>query len=112
MNSDIRITFEEFQKLDIRVGTIKNVMIPEGSEKLYRLEVDCGESGIRIVFAGIKNFYSAEELIGKQIVVLTNLASKKFFNEDSGGMLLAADEEGKPIFLQSEKSVKNGSKVR
>jgi len=106
------ITFEEFQKLDIRIGTIKNVTIPEGSEKLYRLEVDCGELGTRIVFAGIKNFYSADELAGKQIVVLTNLAPKKFFNEDSGGMLLAADEEGTPVILTTEKPVKNGAKVR
>ena len=106
------ITFEEFQKLDIRIGTIKSATIPDGSEKLYRLEVDCGESGTRIVFAGIKNFYSADELAGKQIVVLTNLAPKKFFNEDSGGMLLAADEEGTPVILTTEKPVKNGAKVR
>ena len=107
------VTFQEFQKLNIRVGTIKHVSLPEGSEKLYRLKVDCWEEwGVRIVFAGIKNFYSQEELMGKQIVVLVNLASKKFFNEESGGMLLAADEDGRPIFLQPEKPVKNGVKVR
>jgi len=43
---------------------------------------------------------------------LVNLAPKKFFNEESGGMLLAADEDGRPVFLQPEKTVKNGSKVR
>ncbi|MCR4263277.1 MAG: methionine--tRNA ligase [Candidatus Roizmanbacteria bacterium] len=107
------ISFEEFQKLNIRTGTIKSVTIPEGSEKLYRLEVDCGEEfGTRIVFAGIKNFYTPEELEGKQIVVLMNLEPKRFFNEESGGMLLAADEDSRPVFLQPEKPVKNGTKVR
>src|SRR3989338_3366543 len=95
------ISFPEFQKLDIRIGTVVSVSIPEGSQKLYRLEVDCGELGTRTVFAGIKNAYQIDELKGKQIVVLTNLASKKFFNEDSGGMLLAASgEEGAPVILQ------------
>ena len=107
------VSFQDFLKLNMRVGTIKHVSIPEGSEKLYRLEVDCGEEfGTRIVFAGIKNFYKPEELEGKQIVVLLNLEPRKFFNEESGGMLLAADEDGRPFFLQPEKPVKNGSQVK
>jgi len=107
------ISFPEFQKLDIRIGTVVSVSIPEGSQKLYRLEVDCGELGTRTVFAGIKNAYQIDELKGKQIVVLTNLASKKFFNEDSGGMLLAASgEEGAPVILQPKTPVPAGSKVR
>lgn len=107
------ISFSDFQKMDIRVGTVLSISVPEGSQKLYRLEVDCGDLGTRIVFAGIKNFYTVEELVGSSIVVLTNLASKKFFNEDSGGMLLAAsNEEGNPVVLQPRKSVPAGSKVR
>ncbi|MBI4129810.1 methionine--tRNA ligase [Candidatus Roizmanbacteria bacterium] len=107
------ITFEDFQKLDIRIGTIVSVSEPEGSEKILRLEVDLGEEiGKRIVFAGIKKFYKPEELLNRQIVVLVNLASRKFFGEDSGGMLLAADEEGKPTLLILEKNVTKGSKVR
>ena len=106
------IPFSDFQKLDIRVGTILEVASPAGSEKLYRIVVDCGEElGKRIVFSGIKNFYSPEELIGKQIVVLLNLQPRSFFGEEGQGMLLAADDE-KPVLLTPQISTKNGSKVR
>lgn len=98
--------------MDIRVGTIVEVSLPEGSNKLYRLVVDCGDLGHRTVFAGIKQFYDINTLTGRQIVVLTNLASKNFFGEESGGMLLAASENGTPIVLQPEKKVAPGTKVR
>ena len=106
------IPFSDFQKLDIRVGTILEVTLPEGSEKLYRIIVDCGEElGKRIIFSGIKNFYSPEELMGKQIVVLLNLQPRSFFGEEGQGMLLATDDE-KPIFLTPNQTAKNGAKVR
>lgn len=106
------VPFSDFQKLDIRVGTILDVTLPEGSEKLYRIVVDCGEElGKRIIFSGIKNFYTPEELMGKQIVVLLNLQPRSFFGEEGQGMLLAADDE-KPILLTPQGSAKNGSKVR
>lgn len=107
------ITFEDFQKLEIRVGTIVKAQEPEGSENILRLTVDLGkELGKRIVFAGIKKFYKTFDLKGKQIVVLTNLAPRKFFGEEGQGMLLAADVDGKPILLTPEKKVKKGSIVR
>ena len=106
------IPFSDFQKLDIRVGTILEVTLPEGSEKLYRIIVDCGEElGRRIIFSGIKNFYSPEELTGKQIVVLLNLQPRSFFGETGEGMLLAADDE-KPILLVPLSTAKAGAKVR
>ena len=106
------IPFSDFQKLDIRVGTIIEVTAPVGSEKLYRIVVDCGdELGKRIIFSGIKNFYTPEELMGKQIVVLLNLQPRSFFGEEGQGMLLAADDE-KPVLLTPQDQAKNGSKIR
>lgn len=106
------ISFSDFQKLDIRVGTILEVTIPEGSEKLYRIVVDCGEElGKRVVFSGIKNFYSPEDLLDKQIVILLNLQPRSFFGEEGQGMLLAADDEI-PVILYPQKIVKNGAKVK
>jgi methionine--tRNA ligase beta chain len=107
------IPFSHFQKLDIRIGTIVDVSIPEGSNKLYRLTVDLGEElGKKTVFAGIKNYYETDELAGRQVVILANLEPKEFFKEMGEGMLLAVDEEDKPILLQPEKKVKNGSIIR
>lgn len=109
----MHVPFDDFKKLDLRVGTIIEVTEPEGSEKIYRLTVDLGEEiGKRIVFAGLKNFYEKEKLEGKQIVVLVNLAPKQFFGEEGQGMLLAVDEDGKPTLLKPDKKVKNGSIVR
>lgn len=106
------ITFADFKKLDMRIATVVDVAIPQGSEKLYRLTVDLGESlGKRIIFAGLKKHYKVNELKGRQIVVLTNLLPKAFFGEEGQGMLLAADEEGVPIILVPEKKVKNGSPI-
>lgn len=110
MNSNISIA--EFKKLDIHIGTIVEATIPEGSEKLIRLVVDCGEElGKRIIFAGIKKFYTPEELINTQIVVLVNLEPRKFMGEEGQGMLLAAGDE-KPVLLTSSLQVINGAKIR
>ena len=107
------IGFSDFQKLDIRIGTIVDISVPEGSNKLYRLTVDLGDIlGKRTIFAGLKNHYETDELAGRQIVVLVNLEPKEFFGEKGEGMLLAADEDGKPILLQPEKKVTEGSMVR
>ncbi|MBI4137421.1 methionine--tRNA ligase [Candidatus Roizmanbacteria bacterium] len=107
------VSFQDFQKLDIRIGTVKQVTLPEGSKKLYRIEVDCGEElGSKIIFSGIKEFYTPEELLGKQIVVLLNLEPREFFGEKGQGMLLAADENGTPFLLHPDKTLTNGSKVR
>ena len=106
------ISYTDFQKLDIRIGTIVDVSIPEGSNKIVKLLVDLGdELGKKTIFAGLKEHYSVDELAGRQIVVLANLEPKEFFGEKGEGMLLAADD-GKPILLQVEKEVKSGSIVR
>jgi len=106
------ISFEDFQKLNLRVAEIVEVEDIEGADKLYKLKIDVGELGQRIICAGIKEFYSKGELQNKKIIIVENLAPRKMRGIESHGMLLAADENGKPTLIVPEKDVKLGSKVR
>ncbi len=109
------INYEQFSKVDLRVGTIKKAEDVEGADKLLKLEVDLGkEIGKRIILAGIKNYYKKEELKDKQIIVVINLEPRRMKGLESQGMLLAAcnDDESKVILLSPEKKIENGSKVR
>ena len=103
------ISFEDFQKFDLRVGKIVSVAAIEGTDRLVKLTVDTG--GERTIVAGIGKEYSAEELAGKSIVVLTNLEPKKLMGVESQGMLLAADVGGKAVLLHPDKYTPAGSKV-
>ncbi len=105
------IKFEDFQKIDLRVGEIIKVEEIENSEKLLKLIVDLGKEKKQIV-AGIKKEYKKEELLGKKIVIVTNLKPKKLMGIESQGMLLAVDVEGKPVLIIPEKDVPSGSKVK
>ncbi len=108
-----RISYDEFAKLDIRIGKIVKAEHIKGSRKLLRLEVDIGEE-IRQIVAGIAEVYKPEELIGRKVVVLVNLQPKTIFGVESQGMLLAADVNGKPYLLTVDKpeEVPPGAKVR
>jgi tRNA-binding protein len=106
------ITYEEFMRVDLRVGVVKSVERIKGSEKLYKLKVDLGELGERQLVAGLAKWYKPEDLLGKYIVVVANLQPKKFFGEVSQGMLLAADVDGEPVLLTTIKPVKPGARIR
>jgi methionine--tRNA ligase beta chain len=104
------ITYEDFAKLDLKVATIKEVEeIPE-ADKLYKLTLDDGEKE-RTIAAGIKQHYEKEDLVGKQIIIIANLAPRKLKGITSEGMLLAADENGKPTLLIPEEKVEEGSEI-
>jgi len=108
------IKYDDFAKLDLRVGTIKSAEDLEGADKLWKLTVDLGsEIGDRTILAGIKKWYPKEELVGKQIIVIVNLEPRKMKGSESQGMLLAASntDETKVILLSPEKGIENGSKV-
>ncbi len=105
------ITFDDFNKLDIRIGTILEAEKVEGADKLLKLLVDIGEEK-RTLVAGIAETYQPEEIIGKQIPILTNLEPKTLRGIESQGMILAVDIEGKATLLHPDKQVPNGSKVR
>lgn len=86
------ITFAEFQKMDIRVGEIKEVEEIAGADKLYKLQVDLG-SELRQLVAGIKPYYPKEELVGKKVLVLANLEPRTIRGVESRGMVLCAHTE-------------------
>ena len=85
------VTFEEFQKLDIRTGKVLSAEPVKKSNKLLKLQVDIGGE-IRQIVAGMQQFYESEELVGKDVVVLTNLVPAKIFGVESNGMILAAGD--------------------
>ncbi|OGY26321.1 MAG: methionine--tRNA ligase subunit beta [Candidatus Woykebacteria bacterium RBG_16_44_10] len=104
------ISFEEFKKLDLRIGRILTAEPIENSEKLLKLTVDVGDEKRQII-AGIAGVYRPTELIGKNFVVLTNLEPKKLMGLESQGMILCAESDGVPVCLTPLKEVTPGSKV-
>lgn len=107
------IKYDDFAKLDLRVATIKSAEDIEGADKLYKLTVDLGELGTRIILAGIKKYYKREELKDKQIVVIANLEPRKMKGLESQGMLLAAGTPSDDVcvLVSPDKKVKNGTKI-
>lgn len=103
------VKFEDFEKMDLRVGKILSAERVEGADKLLKLEVDTGEK--RTLVAGIAEYYKPEELIGKEIVVLVNLEPRKIKGIESQGMLLAAEEGDKVVLVSTDKEIKAGAKV-
>ncbi|MFK7807072.1 MAG: methionine--tRNA ligase [Saprospiraceae bacterium] len=102
------ITFDDFTKLDIRVGNITAAKKVEKSSKLLHLTVDLGFEE-RTVLSGIAKFYKPEEVIGQQVLLLANLAPRKMMGVESQGMvLMAEDSEGKLCFVSPDKGWENG----
>ncbi len=94
------ISYSDFEKLDIRVGRVLSASAPEWSSKLIEMEVDLGEEiGKRILFSGIRKWYSPEEIVDKNMQFLVNMTPKKMGEEESQGMLLMADTDEKPILV-------------
>jgi len=108
----LTVSFEEFAKMDIRVGRVVEAERVAGAKKLVKVLVDLGEEKPRQVVAGIAEYVNPESLLGKNVVVLANLEPKKFMGLESRGMLLAADVNGKPVLLTVEESVPPGTRVR
>jgi methionine--tRNA ligase beta chain len=109
---EVLATLADFQKIKLRVGTVRSAEALPHSEKLLKLTVDIGGEA-RQILAGIKKSYTPEQLVGKQVVVLANLEPKKLAGELSEGMLLAASNESEgPILLSPEASIESGSEVR
>jgi len=104
------INFEEFQKIDLKIGKILEAEKVENSEKLLRLKVDLGEEQRQII-AGIGKVYQPQDLINQEIVVVVNLEPKTLMGFESQGMLLAADNNGEPILIKPEKEVLPGTKI-
>ncbi len=109
--TDETIPFDEFMKLDLRVARVQKVEAHPNADKLYVITVDLGTEE-RTLVAGLKPYYKPEEMEGKLIVVVANLAPAKLRGVESRGMLLAAeDDEGHVVFLSPERDIKPGSKI-
>jgi methionyl-tRNA synthetase len=104
------VSFKEFQRLDLRVGTIKSAEPIKGSKKLVKLLVDIGEE--RTVVAGIVGHYDAEALKGKQVVVVANLEPATLMGVESKGMVLAAEDQSGVHLLMPDAQTEPGSQVR
>ncbi len=104
------INFEDFKKLDLRIGKIVKAEAVEKSDKLLKLKIDIGEEEKQIL-SGIAEFYNPEELVNKQVVVVANLESRSMMGFESQGMVLAAGDEEKPVLLIPEKEVNSGSQI-
>src|SRR3989344_6170496 len=106
------ITIEDFKKLDIRIGKIISAEKVPDSDKLIKFIFDIGDEHRQII-AGIAEFFpNLTVLIGKEIPLFLNLEPRKFRGNISDGMIVAADVNGKPVFLCPEEEVPPGSVVR
>ena len=85
------ISFDTFKQLDFRVATILKATAVPGTRNLLRLQIDLGQLGQRQIITGLAQYYAPDKLVGRQIVVLANLAPAVFKGEKSEGMLLAAE---------------------
>ncbi len=105
------IQFDDFSKIDLRTGTIITAEKVEKADKLLKLEIDLGFEK-RIVVSGIAMHFKPEEIVGKQVVVVANLAPRKMRGIESNGMILMAeDKDGKLQFVSPQDAVTNGSNV-
>lgn len=114
------VSYEEFKKMDIRVGTIREVEAVPETDKLLCCQIDFGEvdeegnKKLRQIVSGIHEYYpELNVLINKQVLYIVNLEPRKIKGFESNGMLMAVDGmDGKPVFLVPELEVNSGSKVR
>lgn len=113
MSAKETIAFEDFARLDLRVATIVEAEPHPNADRLLKLQIDVGEQiGRRQICAGIRGVYEPEQLVGRQIVVVANLAPRKLRGEESQGMLLAASAgEERIVLLEPDSDVPPGSTV-
>ena len=114
------ISYEEFKKMDIRVGTIREVKPVPETDKLLCCQIDFNEVDVdgnlklRQIISGIHEYYpDYNNLVGKQVLYIVNLEPRKIKGFESNGMLMAVDGlDGRPVFLTPEVEVGVGNKVR
>lgn len=107
------ISIDDFGKIDLRVAKVLEADAVEGADKLLRLKVDIGNNETRQIFAGIKSAYQPEQLIGRQVVIVANLAPRKMRFGMSEGMVIVAGGEGGNLFIVSpDEGAAPGAKVK
>ena len=104
-------TYEDFQKIELKIAKIIEASEVEGASKLLKLKVDLGTEQRQVV-AGIKKTYQPQDLIGREVVLVANLDPRVVMGVESQGMLLAASDDSGPILLKPDKDVPLGSIVK
>ena len=107
------ISFEDFTKLDIRIGTIIEINdFPKARKPAYQLTIDFGDLGIKKSSAQITDLYSKEELLQKQVNAIVNFKARQIANFMSECLVLGVyNKDGKVVLLQASKDIKNGEKI-
>ncbi len=106
------VPFEDFQKMDIRVGTVKECIKVKKADKLLELHIDDGTGGLRTIVSGIAKYYTPEELVGKQVCFIANFASRRLKGVESRGMVLSAmNPDGSLVVIGPNGPVTPGASV-
>ncbi len=106
------ITYHDFEKIDIRVGTILHAEVfKEAKKPAYKLTIDFGELGIKKSSAQITKLYNTEEIIGKQVIAVVNFPAKQIANLQSECLILGAVDSDEVTLLTTDKAVKNGLRI-
>ncbi|WP_458743141.1 methionine--tRNA ligase subunit beta [Candidatus Nitrosocosmicus sp. T] len=106
-----KITFEEFSKVELKVGRVLSAEILPGYKKILRLIVDLG-SEEREIMSGLAKHYQPDELVNKNVIVCTNLEPRKFGDQVSDGMILAVtNDSGRPILLTVVEDINPGCQI-
>ncbi|MEM4244817.1 MAG: methionine--tRNA ligase [Candidatus Nanoarchaeia archaeon] len=105
------VQFDEWKKLDIRVGTVKKAEPHPNADKLVILHVDIGEAKDRQLVAGLKQYYKNDELVGKRVIIFANLKPVNLRGVESNGMILAAVNNKDVVLLTTDKPINNGAKI-
>lgn len=113
------VTYGDFSKLNVRVGTVVEATLPDWSKKLLKFTVDLGTFGKKTVFSGVRAWYTPEDFLNKQFCFLINLEPKKMGGELSEGMMLMVDtpdgnldDSAKPTLIPLQSPVPNGTMIR
>jgi methionyl-tRNA synthetase len=108
-----KIGIDDFAKVDLRVGVVLSAEPVKGADKLLHLKIDIGEPEPRTILAGIALAYKPEELLGRKVVIVANLAPRKMRGIESNGMIVAASlEGGKPILAGFLEDVPVGARLK
>jgi methionyl-tRNA synthetase len=110
---EAEITIDDFAKVDLRVGTVKSAEAVKGADKLLHLKVDIGEPEPRTIVAGIAKAYKPEQLVGRKVVIVANLAPRKLRGIESRGMIVAASlPDGPPILAGFHEDIEPGARLK
>ena len=111
-DSASEIQYEDFAKLDIRMGTVLAAELVPETDKLIKCTIDFGEFGQRTIVSGIAQWKKPEDLVGKQLPYIVNLAPRVLRGVESQGMLLAASDEEGVALLMAERTLPPGTRLK